>query len=103
MKIDIKPLSVNKVWQGRRFKTSIYKVYEEELYYLLPGMEFGDEIKLRIEFGFSNMRMDIDNPVKPLLDVMQKKYGFNDNQITQLHLFKKKVKKGKEYIKIEVL
>mgnify|MGYP001108467912 CR=1 FL=1 len=35
MKVNIKPLSVNKVWQGRRYKTKDYKVYEEALFYLL--------------------------------------------------------------------
>ena len=34
--IDIKPLSVNKMWQGRRYKTYEYQKYEKEFLYLLP-------------------------------------------------------------------
>jgi len=29
--INIKPLSVNDCWQGRRFKTKEYKAYEKEM------------------------------------------------------------------------
>ena len=29
--IEIKPLSVNTAWKGRRFKTDAYKAYEIEL------------------------------------------------------------------------
>ena len=39
LSIDIKPLSVNKCWQGRRYKTSEYKAYEEELLWILRDME----------------------------------------------------------------
>ena len=37
-KIDIKPLSVNDAWQGKRFKTREYTGYEKEmLLKLKPG------------------------------------------------------------------
>ena len=35
-KIEIRPLSVNACWQGRRFKTPEYKAYEEEMLLRLP-------------------------------------------------------------------
>jgi hypothetical protein len=35
--IKIKPLSVNKAWQGKRFKTNEYKQYEKEVSLLLPS------------------------------------------------------------------
>ena len=41
MKIKIKPLSVNKAWQGKRFKTREYKSYEELLLYLFPTLRKG--------------------------------------------------------------
>ena len=38
MKIEIKPLSINKCFQGRRFKTNDYKNYEKELLLKLPKL-----------------------------------------------------------------
>ena len=103
IKIDIKPLSVNKCWQGKRFKTIEYRVYEMNCIYLLPKIHIGEPpYMIWLEFGFSNMASDIDNPVKPFLDILQKKYGFDDKDITEMHLKKVKVKKGMEYIKCSI-
>ena len=103
IKIDIKPLSVNRCWQGKRFKTIEYRVYEMNCIYLLPKASIGNPpYGIWIEFGFSNMASDIDNPVKPFLDILQKKYGFNDKDIIEMHLEKTKVKKGMEYIRFSI-
>lgn len=102
MEIKIKPLSVNKCWCGRRFKTPEYKAYEEELLYRLPKLKIGKgKLTLIIRLGFSNKLSDIDNSLKPLIDILQKKYGFNDNKIYDLEVFKEDVKKGEEYIDFE--
>lgn len=45
---------------------------------------------------------DLDNPVKPLLDILQKKYWFNDRNILELHLFKTPVSKWNEFIEIHI-
>ena len=50
-KIQIKPLSVNQAWQGKRFKTPEYKTYEQILMYKLQAMEV-PQGKLRIEYEF---------------------------------------------------
>lgn len=103
IEIKIKPLSVNQCWQGRRFKTPKYKKYERDCLYLLPKGLFGvPPYALRLEFGFSNMAMDVDNPIKPFLDILQKRYGFNDKDIIELEVKKVKVKKGGEYIKFAI-
>lgn len=99
MRINIKPLSVNEAWKGRRFKTDKYQGYELELVLLLPKMKVSQEkLKLTLEFGFSNKASDIDNGVKPFLDVLQKTYNFNDKMIYSLNIVKKDVQKGMEYI-----
>jgi len=36
LKIEITPLSVNKVWQGKRFKTPVYSKYETIVLLMLP-------------------------------------------------------------------
>ena len=104
MKIQIKPLSVNQVWQGKRYKTPKYKSYEKELSLLLPPLKinFKRDLKIDLVFGFSSTLSDIDNPLKPILDVLQKKYGFDDKQIFELQVKKEIVKKGDEFIELTI-
>jgi len=105
IKILIKPLSVNDCWQGRRLKTNKYKIYEVELLYKkLPNTFIipDGELEFIIEVGFSNRASDIDNICKPILDILQKKYHFNDNKIYRIIMTKKIVKKTQEYIKFDI-
>ena len=103
MKINIKPLSVNKCWQGRSFKTPIYKGYESELLLKLVKIDVPNvSIGLNIIFGFSNKLSDIDNPLKPFLDILQKKYNINDRDIYELNVKKEIVKKGDEFISFKI-
>lgn len=102
--IRIKALSVNKAWCGRRFKTEDYENYEQELFYLLPKtlkIPKG-KIKLEIIFGFSSRGQDIDSSLKPTIDILQKRYLFNDNRIYKLEVEKVIVKKGSEYISFTI-
>lgn len=102
--IQIKPLSVNEAWQGQRFKTRNYQDYERRALLLLPpilDIPAGD-LAVTLEFGFSNRASDLDNPVKPIMDILQKRYGFNDAQVTQYRLIKKIVPKGSEYIAFSI-
>ena len=101
--VDIKPLSVNEAWQGKRFKTQQYKAYEMEMLLKLPAGQLPPPpYRVHYEFGFSNKLADFDNPCKPIGDILQKKYGFNDNQIYEAHIIKKIVKRGQEYINIKI-
>lgn len=97
-KINIRPLSVNRAWKGKRFKTEEYKQYEKDLGLLLPK-DIKVKSGLSLEFGFSSKLSDIDNPVKPFIDILQKKYGFNDRDLILLIIKKRIVAKGEEYIK----
>ena len=101
-RVQIKPLSINCAFQGRRYKTDAYKAFEKQLLLMLPNMTIGKEkLSLRITFAFSNAASDLDNPTKLVQDILSKKYGFNDNQIYELHLYKLIVAKGYEYIDFE--
>ena len=106
MKINIKPLSVNEVWQGKRFKTSKYTKYERDLLLMLPNknIEFSRNSKLKVRycFGFSNRCSDLANPEKPFTDILVKKYGFDDSQIYSMTLEKVIVKKGLEFIDFDI-
>lgn len=104
-KIEIKPLSVNEAWQGRRFKSEKYKVYEKFLLYSLPPSKINWDkipIELHLVVGFSNIASDIDNPIKPFIDVLQKRYGFNDKYIFRLIIEKQMVSKGGEFIQYTI-
>lgn len=97
--LKIKPLSVNEAWQGRRFSTKKKKLYEEAVCLLLPStINKFDRYTIYIEFGFSRKRSDLDNPVKPFLDCLTKKYNINDSLIYEIVLRKSIVPKGKEYV-----
>src|SRR3990167_214440 len=98
--LHIKPLSVNVAWRGgRRFRTKEYLQYERDLFYLLPTMQKKTgKLKLTLEMGLSNARQDLDGTLKCLIDVLAKKYQFDDNQIFEIHAEKKIMKKGEEKI-----
>ncbi len=103
--LAIKPLSVNDAWQGRRYKTVLYKNYEQAMDFLLPkrlDIPNGN-LSISFEFGFSNKASDVDNPVKPVLDILQKKYDFNDSRVYEINAHKKIVPKGKEYVKFAIV
>lgn len=74
-KLDIKPLSVNKAWQGRRFKSPEYKQYEEDVAKLLMIVKPtpAPEEKLQVTYRFylkNHKNSDNDNPIKPLQDIL---------------------------------
>lgn len=100
--LQVKPLSVNECWQGVRYKTPAYTRYERQVLLLLPKAEITNVERVEIEFGVSSKLADIDNPVKPILDILQKKYGFNDRDIFELTIRKTLTKKGQEYINIKI-
>lgn len=94
----IKLLSVNGAWQGRRYKTKNYEDYEKTLLYTLPNEKINTIKSYYIIFilNFSNKLSDWDNPIKPLQDILQKKYGFNDRDINIAMVYKRIVPKKDE-------
>jgi Holliday junction resolvase RusA-like endonuclease len=102
--LPVKPLSVNSAWKGRRYKSDLYKSYEKKILLMLPAKVYIPEM-MRIEFvfGFSSKASDLDNPVKMILDIMQKRFKFNDSRVWEMEIQKKIVPKGEEYMKINIL
>lgn len=102
--IQIKPMSVNEAFQGKRFKTPLYKSFERMCALILPNIIIpSGELKINFEFGLSYSGADIDNSIKPFLDILQKKYLFNDSRIWEMNVKKIKVEKGQEFISFEIL
>ncbi len=104
--INVKALSINMCFQGRRFKTPAYAKYERDILLMLPKLKIGNApYELYLDVGFSNRSQDLDNICKPFLDCLVKKYknqGFDDRQIYLLTVKKTIVKKGKEYISFKL-
>lgn len=101
MKIPIKPLSVNKAWQGRRYKTKEYKMFENQTLMLLPDKVYNyEKYSVKLIFYIKNvLKSDIDNFVKPFLDILVKKGIIKDDRyIYKLEAEKRKSKE--EYIEV---
>lgn len=99
--VRIKPMTVNQAWQGRRFKTPKYKAWREQISFMLPPVIEVPKgrMMLVVTFGVSSKLSDMDNLLKPFIDALQDKYGFNDRQIYVGLVAKVDVPKGQEYIK----
>jgi len=95
-----KPLSANESYIGRKIKSAKYRKYEDTLLTTLPDLVVSEDglLHLRLLVRYSNKRSDIDNCLKPFIDVLQKRYDFNDNRIYRLTVKKEIVAKGEEGI-----
>jgi Holliday junction resolvase RusA-like endonuclease len=102
-RIKIKPLSLNKAYCGRRFKTIELENYKKFLSYSLPKFEVPKEkLEVWLKFGMSSKGSDIDNCVKCFLDALAENYGFNDNKVYALHIEKIDVEKEQEFVDFEI-
>ena len=90
---DFKPLSVNKAWQGRRFKSKDYNNYEKEAMIILGRAKKTIDEFVEIEYVFhlkNCNRTDIDNLIKPLQDIIVKcGYISDDRKIRKITAEKK--------------
>ena len=110
IRINVRPLSVNaaySVFKGRKLKTKKYREYEERILVELARQKVKLNLPAKGQLFFNMTigvasRFDIDNAVKCLVDILQKKFDFNDNRITVMHLEKEVVKKGEEYISFQL-
>lgn len=103
--LQIKPLSVNEAFKGKKYKTDKYDRFIHNMMLLLPyriTIPNRSNIKLAIQFGFSSKASDIDNCLKSFIDCLVKKYGCDDRHIYEIHVFKEIVPKGKEFIKFKI-
>ena len=110
IKLKIKPLSVNEarsIFKGKKLKTRKYREYETAVLIELIRKKIklnlpktGD-LYLYLKIGVGR-NFDADNAAKPLIDIFQKHFKFNDNRITYLVIEKEVVKKGEEFIEFQL-
>lgn len=101
--VELPPLSVNKAWQGRRYKTKEYNNWLKDGLRLLPKREMIiEDVEVCLTFYMRNSaRADVDNPIKTCLDLLVKRgYLKDDVQVQSLYVYKEKSQK--ERIKIEI-
>jgi Holliday junction resolvase RusA-like endonuclease len=106
IKLEIKPLSVNAAWQGRRFKTPEYKHFENDVSLLImaqkPGKFIDTAVEVSYEFHIKNyLKTDVDNLVKPLQDVLVKKGIISDDRFIK-KITAEKFKSSEDFINISI-
>ena len=103
MKILIKPLSINGAFKGRKFKTKEYDQYISDMLFLLPKDLKIDKENLHFIFHLKKttfLKADVDNFIKPLLDIMVKKEILEDDRFIKKITIEKVI--SDEY-KIEIV
>lgn len=101
--VPVKPMSQNKAFLGRKTKSKEYRVYEGNVASFLPDVTVPEgQLALTLDVYYSNRAADIDNCLKPFIDILQANYGFNDNKIYKLDVEKFIVKKGDEKIEFKL-
>ena len=108
IRLPIKPLSANDAWKinkqtGYLYKTEEYHKYKKDIEKFLEFMDlYVPEGLLMFRANFGISRGDLDNCEKPLLDILEKVYSFNDSLIDDIHVRKHRVTKGCEYIEFGI-
>ena len=102
-KVNIRPLSVNEGYTGRRWKTEEHRVWHRSVLFLLPKMVMPPPpYEVYLKFGFSSKTSDFDNCVKFFIDCLSDKHKFNDKLIRRAVIDVDIVPKGKEYIEFSL-
>ena len=106
IELPIKPLSVNKAWCGRRFKTKEYKDYELEVGLLLNQINIQTIYRyVRVEYTFYLInwkRADVDNGCKLLTDILVKHKVIEDDRFI-MEMRARKIPSNKDYVGIKIV
>lgn len=103
IKIELKPVSVNEAFKGRRFKTEICEDYENDFFKVAPKREM-IKGKIEIEYKFYMVNhglSDYDNYIKITQDLLVKcGYIEDDRKIYKATIYK--IPSKKNYIEIKI-
>jgi Holliday junction resolvase RusA-like endonuclease len=103
IRLNLKALSLNSAYRGRRFTTPALSSYKQAIGLLSPILSVPEgKLKVKYVFGVSSKNSDGDNLIKCLQDALAEKYGFNDKMIYKWEVEKVDVKKGEEFIEFEI-
>ena len=100
--LELRPVSTNRLYVGRRFLSKEAKQFKEQCHrqlLLLSEPIHVPDGRLELHFVFGLHRdMDVTNCVKLVEDVLADFYGFNDKRVQGCSLRKVKVARGEEFI-----
>lgn len=104
-KLNIKAISLNEAYRGKRFSTKKLKKFKIDIFKLLKPMKItkGKKLSVTYKFGVSSKSSDGDNLIKVTQDCLAEAYDFNDKIIYQWFVEKHDVAKGKEYIEFLIV
>ena len=104
IRIDHKPISVNKAYTGKRYNTPEHRNWNNYVIWLLPNIKLPEPpFEIFFKFGLSSLNADWDNNIKTTQDLLATKYKFNDKLIRKGTVETEIVPKGKEYFEFEIL
>jgi len=107
LKLKVNPLSVNKAWRGRRFKTGDYKQFEYDVCRSLPECEKAqtkEEVFIRYVFHIVNYgNADTGNMEKTMSDMLVKRgYLLDDRYVRAIYMRKERAE-DHEWIDITII
>lgn len=102
MIINIKPLTVNQAWQGKRFKSPAYKQFSTDIAWLLPKRERAPAGPLEVHYKFylkHHATTDFDNLIKPFQDQLVQNGIIEDDRFIYKAVIEK-IASDKDYIEV---
>ena len=103
MRIELKPVSINEAFRGRRFKTKECKDFEDDFMILAPKRRMiKGEIEVEYKFYLKNHgKADYDNYIKIVQDLIVKcGYIEDDRKIYKATIYK--IPSDKNYIEFKI-
>jgi len=103
LNIPIRALSINKAFQGRRFKSKEHRQYEKDIHNLIRYSKNAlcGDIEAHYTFYIKNIKMtDADNLVKCLQDILVSMNYIKDDRYISRYIIEKKYSKD-EHIEVE--
>ena len=105
--LPLKPVSNNKMYSSAssKWKSAQYLKFERDAKRMMKfkpiTLPKKGGLKFIATFGVS-FRFDLDNALKPFIDILQDVYKFNDNRISIIEVKKVSVKRGAEFIEYDL-
>ena len=101
--IPVKPISTNKLFQGRRFKTKEYDKFLEAALYFAPKVKMTKGIvQLRVDFYIKQAKKsDLDNFLKGTLDLITAAGYIEDDRFIY-KIIARKFKSDNERIELKI-
>ena len=105
-KVDMKPISVNKAWKGRRYKTDEYKVWRQEALYRIKLMKLEKIegwVEVHINSYLKNFKItDEANLLKAIFDALVDAEVIEDDRFIKRHTSEKH-ESDEDYFTFEVV